>query len=517
MDDNKPINKNLDAELRRLPRMNYDFQRTVENVYAALFSNVKIEWPEGEGIPKTMEDRLLHDIFIQLCTHGMVGEILLIRPNTDPTRKEPHEPRIESTQRFIGTFHTPDGFDINWKPEKENKLLHNVEVFVHNYPIEEDVVEEVEQELVTESKWVFNGWLSAYLPREVQFRSMNNSSFWNFIRLSEGYLRRSMNIPEMMKGMPDTRLAHEVDIFLANTPDLKGNIVLPHEYNSQISFAKSASRANPPNMPGWNYSNVLPSGMTEDVIMPSQISSLALNELRAECYINLIESQINLAQQIRRAVESAVIYFYAHFLQKDHYNYYVMMEARRQIESICLFLEHKVTFTEVSYWLVFPDIAPNDVNALLNVVGLTEMRENTSEMNEFLREQTTFYAITDDGFVNMRKRKSGRDTRMVETRSAKKQRLAIVDKSKNARGTTDKDGQALELTTIRESPILAAAFAPFIVKEPKNKTLTTPPVFSWAPLKNILYKEEKNAEGKRTKSSASERKKKPTKKSTTAQ
>jgi len=503
MDSTKPINKNMDTELRRLPRMNYDFQRTVNNIYAALLSNVKIEWPEGEGIPKSIEDTLLHDIFIQLCTHGMVGEILIVRPNTDPTKNRAHEPRIESARRFIGSFQTPDGFDISWKPEKENSMLGNIEVFVHNYPIEEDMVDEIAQDAVSDNKWLFNGWLSAYLPREIQFRTMNNSSFFNFIRLSEGYLRRSMNIPEMMKGMPDSRLAHEVDIFLANTPDLNGNIVLPHEYHSQISFAKTASRTNPPNTPGWNYSNVLPSGMSEEVIMPSQISSLALNELRAECYINLTESQINLAQQIRRAVESALIYFYAKFLQKDRYAYYVMLEARRQIESICQFLEEKIPFTDVTYWLVFPDIPRNDVDALLSIVEPSQMRENTADMNPFLREKTTNFTITDAGLTNVKKRRGVRTTQMVETRNSKKKRLLTIEDQTE--------------TSIRDSPVLAAALAPFIVKEPKNTTLTTPPVFSWAPLKNILYKEEKNGEANRSRTSAGERKKKPPKKSTTAQ
>jgi hypothetical protein len=300
---------------------------------------------------------------------------------------------------------------------------------------------------------------------------MSNSAFRSFIRSSEGFLRRRLDVAELMKGMPDSRMARDVENFLKETDELHGQIVLPKEYSTQTNFAKTVARANPPNTPGWSHDNIVPPGMVEEVIMPSQISTTLLAEAKRGMYTGIIESHIHAAAHIRQVVETAVVYFYNEFLRKDRYDYYVMLEARRQVESVCQFIEKKTSFDEVEYWLILPQVPPRDKDALLQTLSGAVSGEDYdagmggNSMNPFLEAQTT-------------------------TLKGRKKRTRIAQASqKIALFKYDDD----EDQNIRCSPVLTAALAPFIVKQPdRHRAAGEVPTFKWGAVKNILPEEESN-------------------------
>lgn len=461
--DKQPVNKRMDDDLRLMMRMSPDFSRTVNDIANALFSNVTIVWP-GNSDPGPLETRaLLVDIYQQLCTHGIAGKALVIAPNRDPTKNRLHAPHLASFQRFRGYFFFNSPFDVYWDEEDESVVLTNKAIFTHQLPIQVQPLEET----IEPVSWAFDGWLTTYLDSEMQMQSMSNSAFHSFIRSSEGFLRRRLDVPELMKGMPESRLARDVENFLAETQELRGQIVLPKEYAAQSSFAKSVTASNPPNMKCWPYKNIVPPGMVEEVVMPSQISTALLADNKRERYTAIIESHIHAAAYIRQVIETAIVYFYNEFLRKDRYDYYVMLEARRQAESICNYVEKKIAFSEVSYWLLLPNVPANNEPALmqaLNEPSASSELISGNSMNPYLEQQTT--SLT-------RKKRM----RAMPPRNTKKLTLPNDD---------DNEDQ-----NIRCSPILAAAYAPFIVKTPDvHRAAGEVPTFTWGAVKNILPEEE---------------------------
>lgn len=497
--NNTAINAELDADLRRMPRMNPHMQRTIHNIFSALIANVEIEWPAHcDPGPMAQRDMLL-DVYTQLCTHGIVGGVLNIERSRDPTRHALHAPLFSGVNRFVGCFHHMHTNTIEWKPDEPDDAFANVAVFVHRFPYEDATIgantREVNMNTVTR---MFDGWLSLYLDVEIQMRSMSNSAFRSFIRSSEGFLRRHLDIDKMLKSMPESRMSKEVDTFLAETQDLRGAVALPSEYRAQMSFAKRAAADNAPNTPGWPHDRILPPGMEEEITMPTQISTGILSEMREELYINIVEMQHHAASTVRHVVEAALIFFYNAFFRPDRYAYYVMLEARRQVESVCQFVERKIEFDDVSYWLILPDVA-DDEQALLDAVHAPYQREDddhvTTNMNPYLQHVTPVsYAAT-----KLRKRPALVAPKpYISKNQVTRKRPTPVGESQLT------NEHELECIDIRASRVLRNALAPFIVEAPKHpQTAGVVPTFKWPPVKNILPEDEKPNGGKRPSSTSS--------------
>jgi hypothetical protein len=472
------LNVEMDTNLRRMPYMNPYMKNTIHNLFSALIANVEIEWPANCDPGPMAQRAMLLDIYTQLCTHGVVGGVLNIAKNQNPMRRQIHAPLFSGTNRFVGQFHLAQMNEIQWTPDTEdNDFLRNIAVFVYRLPYQ-DIVPET-----FETQWIFDGWLSLYLDIEIQMRSMSNSAFRSFIRSSEGFLRRRLDIPEMLKGMPESKMAKEVETYLAETQDIRGAVALPHEYRAQVSFAKTAAQEHAPNTPGWPHDRVLPPGMTEDIVMPSQISTGILSDMRSELYNGIIEMQHHAASTIRSVVEAAILYFYNVFFRPDCYAYFLMLEARRQVESICQFVEHKIEFSEVEYWLILPTVEHN-AEALLTAIHASVSSESedgnaSDSMNPYLRQITVQSYNATKGQKVVKSVKRPRSVRLLRREEKE------------------------EECDIRASRVLRNALAPFIVDPPKHPhTAGVVPTFNWPPVKNILPDDEKDKSNGRKRSTS---------------
>lgn len=201
--------------------------------------------------------------------------------------------------------------------------------------------------------------------------------------------------------------------------------------------------------------------------MPNQIGTTLLTEDKRELYTSIIESHTYAAAHIRQVIEAALIYFYNAFLRKDRYEYYVMLEARRQVETVCQYVEKKLKFEQVEYWLILPRVPPADERALLMTLGMpvpSELADPTEgdSMNPQL-----------EAVVNRTRQKRARKDAVSSTTTA----LALYSNPNN----------------IRNSPTLAAALAKFIVPAfDPHSAAGAVPVFKWGAVKNILPEEESN-------------------------